>query len=399
MKDLPTDSEASDEQKGQSAASLEALKSLAFDGSPDEVAANFKQHGNDYFKGKRFREAVDFYSKAIEAGPTGKELKLSLHLNRAACHLQLQNYRSSLKDASQALAIDQTSSKAFYRAAQALAALDKSVEAIDCCDHGLNIDDKNEEMRKLKEKIVKEAQLKEKRIAESNERERRKKETDMALKKAFLVSISSLEGVVRQEDRWLTALPSPLRFPSQARGLWIEVSPRPPDNPSAPHFDPVSLPTVPLSTPTSWQPPDFIRTPVVFPVLFLYPQHNQTDFISDFHEDTTIGDHLEQMFPLEARGSLPWDPSGQYISRDLVSYVSTKRRRLLKVGKKLTLRQVLDQGARETEDSKGKVVERDGVVLKDGILNVVVLPKGKAETEWVDKFKEAREEAKRMGEI
>lgn len=188
MKDLPTeDGETSSENQG---ASLEALKSLAFDGEPDEVASNFKQHGNDYFKAKRYREAVGFYTQALDAEPKEEELLLSLYLNRAACHLQLQNYRSTLRDTSQALAIRPTSSKAFYRAAQALAALDKAVEAIDCCDHGLKVDSSNVEMEKLREKIVTEAQVKEKRIAESKERERRKKETDMALKKAFLVSLS-----------------------------------------------------------------------------------------------------------------------------------------------------------------------------------------------------------------
>lgn len=134
--------------------------------------------------------------------------------------------------------------------------------------------------------------------------------------------------------------------------------------------------------------------------MFLYPQHNQSDFISDFHEDTPLGPHLDQVFPAQARGSLPWDPKGEYVSSNLTTYASTKRMRLLKCGRALSLREVLDQGASEEKGADGRVSKRDGVVLKDGILSLVVLPKGsEAEKEWVERFKKTREEMRAKGQL
>ena len=54
-----------------------------------EIAQNFKEQGNDYFKGKRYREAFGFYSQGIEAKPTDKTLLEALLCNRAACNLEL----------------------------------------------------------------------------------------------------------------------------------------------------------------------------------------------------------------------------------------------------------------------------------------------------------------------
>ncbi len=54
-----------------------------------EIALNFKEQGNDYFKGKRAREAADFYTQGINAKPTDQALLEALYLNRAACNLDL----------------------------------------------------------------------------------------------------------------------------------------------------------------------------------------------------------------------------------------------------------------------------------------------------------------------
>jgi len=57
-----------------------------------DIAGGFKQQGNDYFKGKRYREALGFYNQAIDAKPDDKALLESLFLNRAACNLELREY-------------------------------------------------------------------------------------------------------------------------------------------------------------------------------------------------------------------------------------------------------------------------------------------------------------------
>jgi hypothetical protein len=86
-------------------AALSALQALIHDGTPDgtycldsvvwifnwlvEVAKGFKENGNDYFKGKRYREALGFYTQGIDAKPTQPDVIQSLLLNRAACNLEL----------------------------------------------------------------------------------------------------------------------------------------------------------------------------------------------------------------------------------------------------------------------------------------------------------------------
>ena len=54
-----------------------------------EIALNFKEQGNGYFKGKRYREALGFYTQGIDAKPTNQSLLETLLSNRAACNLQL----------------------------------------------------------------------------------------------------------------------------------------------------------------------------------------------------------------------------------------------------------------------------------------------------------------------
>jgi len=63
----------------------------------------------------------------------------------------------------------------------------------------------------------------------------------------------------------------------------------------------------------------------------------------------------------------------------------------LKVGKELTLREVLAKARREAKD--GEPI--DGVVLRDGLLSFVVLVRGAQEKEWIGEFKRKREDGKR----
>lgn len=78
--------------------------------------------------------------------------------------------------------------KAFFRGAKALLAINKTTEAIDCCDHALLLDEKNTEVKKLKQKIVEREEQNKRVEIVKKERERRKKEGQVALNKALLVS-------------------------------------------------------------------------------------------------------------------------------------------------------------------------------------------------------------------
>lgn len=106
--------------------------------------------------------------------------------------------------------------------------------------------------------------------------------------------------------------------------------------------------------------------------------------IPEFVEDTPFAAHLSAMFPPLA--SPPdWDKKGEYVDGSLVIYAMTRRKRLLKVGKKMTLRDVC-------KAAKGKENEpRDGLEVKDGCLTFAVLLKGDVEARWVEEYKKTRD--------
>jgi hypothetical protein len=60
--------------------------------SLEENAQNFKEQGNDYFKGKRYREALNFYTQGVDAKPTDGVIQGALLCNRAACNLELSKH-------------------------------------------------------------------------------------------------------------------------------------------------------------------------------------------------------------------------------------------------------------------------------------------------------------------
>lgn len=69
---------------------LDALQALAYEGHPDDAARNFKEQGNEYFRAKRYYEALGFYRQGLDAKPGGQALLESLFLNCAACNLELR---------------------------------------------------------------------------------------------------------------------------------------------------------------------------------------------------------------------------------------------------------------------------------------------------------------------
>jgi len=69
---------------------LEALQALAYEGTPLEIATNFKEQGNEAFRERRVRDALEFYTKGIRAGSGDEVLDRTLLLNRAACNLELR---------------------------------------------------------------------------------------------------------------------------------------------------------------------------------------------------------------------------------------------------------------------------------------------------------------------
>jgi len=207
------------------------------------------------------------------------------------------------------------------------------LKAVDCCDRCLQFEPGNQSIQAMRDKAYKSWQEKVKKETERLERARKQEEAKRRLHEAF-------------KERGLI-------IPSQSD----DGS----DNTYEPHFD--------------TEDPD--GTTLIFPVFFLYPQHATSDVISQFVEDTPFGAHISSMFPPQA--SPPeWDKEGQYVDGRLSIYATTKNGRLLKVGKKMTLRDVCNAAK-----SQGN----DGLELKNGYLTFVILPVGDVEKKWIEEYK------------
>ncbi len=323
---------------------LEALRALAYEGTPLEVASGFKERGNESFKEKGYKDAKEFYSKAINVllievrkrqkateeekkGVDEEEVKKEIAVleaclvNRAACHLELKNYRSCTLDCGSALRINGRNVKAFYRSSRALLALDRIPEADDACARGLAIDPENRPLQSVAKDIIK-----------RNEQvsARRKLEMEREQKRRFEETI--------------------LRAALKARGIKLRKTAQPPE------MEDAKIQLVPdASDPTST---------LSFPTVLLYPLAFESDFIKGFNETETLGYHLDYILPV------PWDKV-LYTPNGVECYMETVTGGLIKVGRNVPLLKVLTAG---------------NVEIVDEVIRIFVVPKSKAEA-WVQEFK------------
>ncbi|KAI0299726.1 hypothetical protein B0F90DRAFT_1726835 [Multifurca ochricompacta] len=346
---------------------LSALQSLVHDGTPDEMAQNFKEQGNDYFKGKRYREALGFYTQGIEARPDDARLREALLLNRMACNLELHNYGSVLRDCATVIAANPRASKAYYRAGLALLALERVDETLDVCvravasattaragagagaGEGGRIanDGDATAFKTLRERAEKKAEELRKKEEVRAERAQRAEEEKMKMDAAFAVRVFFSSSSSLTYSLSLSLSTRRDRF-FKDRNLINVPNPDGSSNPYAPKFDPE----------------DATGRTLIMPVFFLYPEYATSDVIAEFVEDTPFGAHLAAMFPPGASAPPSWDDKGRYVDdgSSLVVYAITRRKRLLKVGRKLTLRDVCRAAG-------GGKTGKDGLEVKDGCLS------------------------------
>lgn len=362
---------------------LAALQALAYEGTPLENATNFKEQGNECFREKRWTDAKEFYAKGVAilaaeelrrakggkkrvrkaaepvainpnadaddatgpepAEPTDEDyeevdddpaevkseqtLLETLYVNRAACHLELRNYRSCTLDCAAALRLNPHNLKALYRSARALLAVDKLPEARDACTRGLGLDAFNKPLQQLSQEIAAAATASAARAARDAE-------------------------LADQARRRTTLLQAALA----ARGIRTRSTGRPPDMEDA---------RVALA-PDDLDP----ASALIVPTLLLYPVHYESDFIKAFSERESLDQHFGYVFPL------PWDRAGEYTAAGVECYVESVNGGLVKIGRKVPLLKVLAGG---------------NVEVVDDLLKVFVVPKGRAEgwvREWKEKKKE-----------
>lgn len=242
--------------------------------------------------------------------------------------MKTENYLSTTLDCAAAIAINPGNIKAHYRSALALFTLDKVYESLDVCYRGLKLDPSNKAMKSLLEKVQARS-----RIKEEQDRKRRAEQEKAKKEKVMLA----------------TAL--------KARNIKIRGSVKPPEMEDAA----IRLAPDPLSP----------KSLLEFPVMFLYPMHNQSDFVKAFAEKDAINHHLSYILPL------PWDRSGQYTLDSVECYMDTNTGGLMKVGKKISLLEVLSN---------------EKIEVIDGLVRLHVVPRTLAPA-WIDEIKRKKGKA------
>ncbi|RDA91659.1 hypothetical protein CP533_0042 [Ophiocordyceps camponoti-saundersi (nom. inval.)] len=320
-----------------------ALQALSYEGTPLENAADFKERGNECFRVRGYVDAREFYAKGIAVLTAVKAVDKTdvddddnddeeekanmleaLYVNRAACNLELENYRSCYLDCAAALRLNRRNVKAYYRAARALLAVDRVRDAAEACSAGLAVDPENASLRAASDAVV-----------------ARKDALD-----AHARRLSARAQDASRRARLVAAALAARNVPP------LRTSDRPPD------ADGLAIALVPD--------PDDPRSALAFPAVLLYPLRLESDVIKAFVETESLQDHLQYVLPP------PWDCDGEYAAaKDVSCYIETRHGSLLKMGKRVPLLKVLATGQ---------------VEILDQMLRIFVLPTNKADT-WVAEFK------------
>lgn len=322
---------AQSQQEVEKSGLQEAFTSLIYDGeSPTSLMKQFKKKGKDSFAAGKlnqvgnvqyFRDAVNHYyealawAKKIEPLQEGDlaqadtdeetyneteldELRSSLCSNIALSHLQLKNWGLVRDEAKHAISFNKGNVKAWYFLAKAHQNLSNWEEAGNAIESGLAIEGQaeNTDLKKL-EKLLTERIQRARKLRQQRERKRAErvarvkevwkhsKDIGLQLARVHLVSTVSdedIEGDDNHESRWNFHLPHSGELPAKTGSEW------------------------------HW------------PCMFLYPSHNQSDFVPSFGETELLAIRLAEMFPEledeQDETSLPWDHMNDFVCSKLSIY-------------------------------------------------------------------------------
>uniref|UniRef100_A0A8D3BY99 Tetratricopeptide repeat domain 4 n=1 Tax=Scophthalmus maximus TaxID=52904 RepID=A0A8D3BY99_SCOMX len=239
------------------------------DRSPEEQAKSLKNEGNAFFQEKNYKKAIVAYTAGLKKKCDDQDLSTVLLTNRAAAHFHLGNMRSALNDAAAAKKIRPDHLKALIRGAQCCIELRNFSEAVQWCDEGLKVYPADKKLQDLRASADKH-----KRAAERDARKAKVKEKKLHGEKEALLAAIKGRGIKLLQS--VDDLSS-----KEVTGAQVSL-----DDQGSLHW----------------------------PVLFLYPEHQQSDFVSAFCESSCFIDHLSVMFGEELP---PWDVDRKYHPQNL----------------------------------------------------------------------------------
>ncbi|XP_023894070.1 uncharacterized protein LOC112005995 isoform X7 [Quercus suber] len=106
-------------------------------------ATSEKELGNEYFKQKKFKEAIECYSRSIAFSPTAVA-----YANRAMAYLKIRRFQEAEDDCTEALNLDDRYIKAYSRRATARKELGKYKECFEDAEFALRLEPDNQEIKK-----------------------------------------------------------------------------------------------------------------------------------------------------------------------------------------------------------------------------------------------------------
>ncbi|XP_071871921.1 DNA polymerase interacting tpr containing protein of 47kD [Bombus fervidus] len=308
---------------------MEGLQQLKYgedENTPEELANNYKEDGNFNFKYKNYRLSILSYTEGIRTKCKDIDLMAQLYNNRAAAHFMLKNYRSSINDCKLALRLKPNYIKVLNRAATCCFHIKDYEQCIDFCDQLLDKSPTDKIILYLKSQAIVEGERlkRDKRKQDKLEKKLNKEEEELLnIIKGKGVNLESIEGKINPNLK--------------------DVEPQIPQMAECSvHLD--------------------AQNKLIWPVLILYPETKQTDFIQNFHEDTLLIEQLEQLLndPPE------WDSHRRYTPENINVYFEDKD--------KCSLHKV------NVYQSLGKILQHDRFIVRGGTpMFLVFVKSSKAE--------------------
>lgn len=361
---------------------LEALRAMTYEGEPHEIAENFKIQGNDCYKVKKYKDAVEYYTQAVAVDMNSssdkgkivdldqrekeekllKEIKVACYSNRAACNLELRNYRRCINDCKSALLLDDKHVKSTFRAGKAYLATDHIGEAVQILEYGQSL------FPEFKDPEAKPVQLKAIDSLLETVLKRQKTLEDLEAKRKAAIELK--ETKARNLQASLDAHNFNVLMTSQKHDE--------DDTGNDNHL-------LPADTEIKLEDPLNPASALTLSLLFLYPLEMQSDIIKEAETDSVLNDHLGRLFEMAP----PWfaekpnEHPRDYVLKNLLVYAQTRAGGLVKVGKNSTVEKVLSLKAPQ-------------IPIIDGVARFYVVPKNRAE-DWVSTWN--KDQAKRLMNI
>jgi len=272
---------------------LLAMQSLVYDGqTPEEMAEHFKKLGNDAFRASpataiSFQNALACYTRGLEMESKDKAVNSQLYCNRAAVSLKIKEYEKAVNDCRHALRLEPDNHKASYRAAKASEALGLTSQALAFCVDALRSAAQEKELQDMKKRLSKRLDA---------EEHGRQEDRKALAKVAEEHQLADLAASAALEKRTVHLGPQ----------LW-DIT----------HYTRGAKPPRPRLARKDEENGD--GDAVVWSMLMLYDETNQSDFVEAFDDRCALEDQLQLMFPSDRH--VEWDEEGKYTWDRLVTYL------------------------------------------------------------------------------